>query len=60
MSLDENGNEIHKMTKEEANASVEEMGNMMDYFNETCERCGEKRMNCSMECLEKGCNNSAT
>jgi len=50
--VDQFGNEIEKMTKEEAKASVHEMGKMMDYFEGICEYCGNKRMNCPMECIE--------
>ena len=50
---DQFGNEINIMTKEEAKASVDEMSRMMDYFEGTCEFCGNKRMHCPMECIDK-------
>ncbi len=50
--IDQFGNEANKMSKEEAEASVQEMSRMMDYFEGICEYCGNKRMDCSMECIE--------
>ena len=50
--VDQSGNEVIHMTKEEADASVEEMGNMMDYFDATCEHCGEQRKNCNFDTCE--------
>lgn len=47
--IDQNGNEIILMSKEEADASVEEMTNMIEFFDGICEYCGEKRMNCDYE-----------
>ncbi len=53
MQYTENGNEIPKMSKEEASASVDDMGKMMEYFDGTCEHCGQLRKNCSIGCIEK-------
>jgi Na+-translocating ferredoxin:NAD+ oxidoreductase RNF subunit RnfB len=50
---DQFGNEINTMTKEEADASVKDMRNMMKYFDEICEHCGKQRKNCSIDCIEK-------
>lgn len=50
--ITEEGYEISTMSKEEAKASVKEMGNMMDYFEEICEHCNGKRMDCSQKCLD--------
>ena len=49
----EDGNEYEYMSKEEADASIKEMGNMMEFFEGTCLLCGGIRMNCSVECIEK-------
>lgn len=49
----EDGYEIPEMTKEEADASVIEMGRMMDWFNGICEYCGKKRRDCDQECFDK-------
>ena len=51
--LTESGYEYEPMTKEEADASVREMGSMMDFFEGTCELCGKKRMHCDIECVRK-------
>jgi hypothetical protein len=49
---DQNGNEINIMTKEEAIASVRDMEKMMEYFDGICEKCGNKRKDCKIECVE--------
>ena len=51
--VDQFGNEIISMTKKEAEASVVEMGNMMEYFESICECCGNKKMDCPIECVRK-------
>ena len=51
--INESGNEIEPMTKEEAEASVQEFGRMMEFFEGTCELCGRMRKDCSAECVEK-------
>ena len=52
--VDQSGNEIDEpMSEEEANASVEEFGRMMEFFEGTCEICGRMRKDCSAECVEK-------
>lgn len=47
----ENGSEEIIMSKQEAQESVKEMGSMMGFFEGICEKCGNKRMNCSEECV---------
>lgn len=47
----ENGAEEQIMSKQEAKASVKEMGNMMEFFDGICEKCGKQRKNCSDECV---------
>ena len=53
--VNQSGNEIDELNQaeEEANASVEEFGRMMEFFEGTCEICGRMRKDCSAECVEK-------
>jgi len=46
----EEGYEIPSMSKQEAKASVDEMGKMMEYFNGICECCGKQRRDCKGDC----------
>ena len=41
--------DVRKMSKEEADASVEDMGQFVDFMNEPCERCGIQNKDC--ECM---------
>ena len=52
LMVDQFGNEIESMTKEEADASVEEMGRMMEYFDGICEYCWNQRKKCPIECID--------
>jgi len=40
------------MSKEEAEASVKDMADFVRYMDGTCERCGKRRADCPVECVE--------
>lgn len=51
--ITEEGYEIPPMSKEEADASVEDMSGFVDFMEGICEHCGNKRINCTKKCTQE-------